>query len=111
MYQAAALAGITLLGNTFETGTTEAKQEWKESSYLEKLLFERGQQLTGNSVIGCRSGDELNLDKITVFVQEVKETSDRKEALVHEQVRRLREAIHKEKCRPVALYYHLRMDS
>ena len=71
-----------IVGKHLETGTTEAKQKWKEFSYLEKLLFERGQQLTGNSVIGCRSGDELNLDKTTV-------TSNRKEALVHEQVRRL----------------------
>ena len=78
-----------IVGKHLETGTTEAKQKWKKFSYLEKLLFERGQQLTGNSVIGCRSGDELNLDKTTVFVQEIKETSNRKEALVHEQVRRL----------------------
>ena len=78
-----------IVGKHLESGTAEAKQKWEEFSYLEKLLFERGQQLTGNSVIGCRSGDELNLDKITVFVQEIKETSDRKEALVREQVTRL----------------------
>ena len=92
MYQAAALAGITLLGNTFETGTTEAKQEWKESSYLEKLLFERGQQLTGNSVIGCRGGDELDLDQITESLYFNKRTRKRgsdKVALLHEKVMKL----------------------
>ena len=89
MYQAAALAGITLLGNTFETGTTEAKQEWKESSYLEKLLFERGQQLTGNSVIGCRGGDELNLDQLTESLYINKRSRSDKVAVMHEKVMKL----------------------
>ena len=89
MYQAAALAGITLLGNTFETGTTEAKQEWKESSYLEKLLFERGQQLTGNSVIGCRGGYELNLDQITESLYFNIQSRSDKVAVMHEKVMKL----------------------